>query len=406
MKLSSRKHRLLSLALPLVPAFFVMEHVGPEGFPEAQGCSGAGAGGAVAPAQTATIHRLTGAGEVEVATDGFFLIDSYSFTGYDPGNITVTVTTLEGAEVLGAVKVLTTSGGQSLYSWSANEPLEVGSKLRASVAPTFSAFGAPDQAILAVVAVPAELASGGVNVENWLDFGHGVGPSTTCFASGGSCTGPHQISLPGAEQMLHAANYGWSPAAAVTGFVAWEVTVERASVAAPEMALAAPGASLFMGGPNAHLYLGALPFPLGTERYCVKYTVRDLRTDDSESAEFCSELGPSTETQRDYPLAQCDQPPSAELTKAWCELHPGSTLAQCVPFDPTAHPADPQDPMPREPSDDVTPRAEPSDDDRAAGSRTSSGCQMTTSASRHAGFGLFLAATVLGGWLRRRRGSR
>jgi hypothetical protein len=280
----------------------------------------------------------------------------------------------------------------------------VGSKLRATVAATFNAFGAPDQAILAVVGAPAELATGALNVENWLDFGHGVGSSTTCMAYGGGCNGPQPISVPTAEQMLHAANYGWSPAPGATGFVAWEVTVERASMAPPEMGLVSPGPSLFMGGPSAHLYLGTLPFPLATESYCVKYTVRDLRTDDSESTDFCSDLGASTETQRDYPLAQCNQPPSAELTQAWCELHPGSTFAQCVP--PTARPTDPQDPMPREPRDDVISQAEPSDDDMAMGSRTSSGCQMTASASRHTSFGLFVAATALGGLLRRRRALR
>lgn len=400
------RYRAFSLTLSLVPAFFVLEHVGSEGFPEAQGCSGGpNTGAGVAPPQTATIRRQPGSANVEVATDAFFLIDSYSFAPPDPSNIDVAVTTLEGVVVAGTVKVLQPSNGQPFYSWSASEPLAVGTQLEATVAPTFSGFGAPDQAVLEVVGAPSELAVGILNADKWLDYGHGVGPTVTCKGLEAPCASPRELSLPGAEQMLHAASYSWSPAAAIRAFVAWEITLERAGATAADTGLTAPSASVFFGDRDERLQLGTLPYPLGTSKYCAKYTVRDLRTDSSESGELCSPVGTSSETLRDYPLAECSHPPSAELTEAWCKLHPGSTFAECVPFDPTAKPIE-NDPMPQDPPNEPDPQAEPSDDAMAASSGTSSGCQLSASASRPSGLALLLAATALSAALRRRRAAR
>lgn len=394
------RFRALSLTLSLVPAFFFMEHVGPEGFPEAQGCSGSGAG--VAPPQTATIRRQPGSLNVEVATDGFFLIDSYTFTSRVPGNIEVTVTTLEGAAVLGTVEVLTMSSGQDFYSWSANEPLEVGTKLKATVTSTFNAYGPPDQAVLEVVGLPAQLAPGTLSVENWLDYRHGVGAHVSCETAGGGCANPQTISVPSAEQMLHAASYGWSPAFDVHGFVAWEIALERTTPVEAEDYLASPSPVAFFGVEERLLFESPLPFPKHSQDYCVVFKLRDLRTGDEQQSKLCSEPGKSTGTQRDYALDLCTSPPTPGLTEAWCLSHLGSSVPACAPFDPTVKL---DDPMPQEPVDPgFVPNMPNLGDD--TGSRTSNGCQTSPGVPNGASFGVLAMAGVLGGLVRRRRAAR
>lgn len=392
------RHRAVSLTLSLVPAFFVMEHVGPEGFPEAQGCSGSGAG--VAPPQTATIRRQPGSANVEVASDAFFLIDSYTFTPLEPGSIEVIVTTLEGAEVPGAVQVLSPKSGQGFYSWSADAPLAVGTKLKATVTPTFGAAGVPDQALLEVVGAPTELAPGTLKVETWIDFRHGVGSLVTCGMSDSSCSFGRAISVPGAEQSLHAAKYAWSPASTVTGFVAWEVSVERALPVEAGDYLQSPQTVPFFGAAE-HARIGTLPFPEQSQEYCAVFKVRDLRSDEEEQSKLCAEPGKSSDIERDYALDQCTSPPTPGLTEAWCLSHLGSNLQECAPYDPSVKTVDP---MPQQPDDpQVDDHPDLGDD---TGARTSNGCQTSPGAASGASFGLLAVAAVLGGFLRRRRAAR
>src|SRR5688572_14457087 len=94
---ASAKYRVLSLAALLVPAFYVAGHVGPGGFPEAEGCGGSGARVASVAIRRAEPDALS----VEVATDAFFVLDVYSFGS--PVDITVEVSTEAGEPVSGEI---------------------------------------------------------------------------------------------------------------------------------------------------------------------------------------------------------------------------------------------------------------------------------------------------------------
>jgi hypothetical protein len=396
------KYRSLSLALGLVPAFFVMEHVGPEGFPEAQGCSGsANSGAGVAPPASVSIHRKDSSSPtVAVATDAFFLIDRFTFVSGNPSDLTVSVTTMTGEEVAGAVKILVSQTGTSQYSWSANEPLAIGTKLKATVEGA-SSFES-DQATLEVVGAPAELDAGTLTADAWLDYAHGIGAVVICMTAARGCAEPGGLAVPSREVMLHAATYGWTPAEPIHGFVAWEISLSRTTEVEAEDELFTPIPLFFSGPPPAHAVIGTLPFPKHAQEYCATYTVRDLRTGDEKSGKLCADPEPSTETLRDYALDRCSAPPSEELTEVWCQSHLGSTVRECLPFDPTVKPVDPR------PADapDGDPPMDLDDDGNASTSRTSSGCQMSSGASRGASLGLVVAATALGGLLRRRRAAR
>lgn len=392
MKLSLAGYRVLSLALPLVPAFFVMEHVGPEGFPEAQGCSG---GANVAPPQRLTIHSGESAEPVPVATDSFFLMDHQFFAAVDPSNISVVVTTLEGDVVEGSVRIVGSQVGLPRFSWSASTPVPLGTKLKASVHAV--GFPASDEAMLEVVGPPAELSAGQLSVASWFELGHGVGPDVSC-----ETTTPvycsYSLILPGAEEVLHAARYTWTPPADINGFVAWHVSVDRSVEATSELTQPVPAS--YTGPSASALELGQLAFPMGSQQYCAKVTVTDLRTEDSVTTELCGQPGDSTGLERDYPLDLCSKPPSAALTEAWCKSHPSSTLAECKPLE-----TDDDGFVPGS----VGPGNPPADAD-ASRSRSSSGCTMSPGASgvasRASCFGLFVAVTALFGALRRRRSAR
>jgi hypothetical protein len=256
--------------------------------------------------------------------------------------------------------------------------------------------------VLEVVSAPAKLEAGEPSIGEWVDYGHGVGPLVTCQTVRGACSGPGTAQVPSAEQLLRGAYYSWDPAEPVRGFVAWEIEVERKTAPAAEEALETPGPTLFLGAPSARQYLGLLPFAGTTKDYCATVTVRDLRSDEQVTTELCAEPGKSAETVRDYGLSQCDSPPSEALTEAWCTSHPGSSVAECAPYDPTVKP---RDPMPDEPEPDLGDGITAADDD-GAGSRTSSSCQLSPGASRHASFAAFVAAVAVGGLLRRRRALR
>jgi hypothetical protein len=396
--------RNASLLSFLIPAFFVMEHVGPEGFPEAQGCSGRGpdTGSGAAPSPSAVIHRSDPAAtNIEVGSDGFFLVDIYSFT--NPLQFTLDVTTPDGAVVTGKQQLIETSAGQSLYAWSADEPLALGTKLRVLL--RASPYDIQDEATLDVVAAPAKLEPGEPSISEWVNYGHGVGAEVTCNTFGAACSLPGTAQVPSAEQVLHGAYYSWAASTPVRGFVAWEIEVERKTPPPAEEPLETPAPTLFLGSPSERLYLGLLPFASTTRDYCATIKVRDLRSDAQVTTELCSEPGTAKETVRDYNLSQCASPPSEALTEAWCKSHPGSSVRACAPYDPTVMPIDPMpiDPMPIDP---MPMEPENPGDTKSSGSRTSSGCQMARGMAQHAPFAAFVAALALGALVRRRRAQR
>src|SRR5689334_2973206 len=114
------------------PRVLLSRALGAEGLPTAEGCSGAGA-----VHRSVWVRRDSLATHYSVATDGFFVLEARGITPPDSPdlhlmNARVSVTTLEGAVVVG--RVFSVEGKQQRYwAWQADAPLEVGTKLRVAV---------------------------------------------------------------------------------------------------------------------------------------------------------------------------------------------------------------------------------------------------------------------------------
>ena len=160
------------LTLGLVPAFYILQHGGVDGFPVAEGCSGAGP---YAPAPAANVLQADEAVPVSVSTEGLFITQVFGpQVTASNSTLTVEVTTLNGDAVAGATKVLKAGDQNAMVGWKANAPLEVGTKLTAKVSVTDPA-GTGDEVTLEVAGAPTALSASGLSFGMWMDIGHGVG---------------------------------------------------------------------------------------------------------------------------------------------------------------------------------------------------------------------------------------
>jgi hypothetical protein len=368
--LESGRFRGVMLALALVPSFFFMEHVGPAGFPTAQGCSGSGAtgigggsSGATAPQPRVTIERDLSAEKPAVATDGFFLLRLEQVS--DDKDISVVVTDEADVPIAGSVKTwrLGLTDGKvygptdevglqrvdTYRGWEAEQPLKVGSKIKAKVG-LKSSGATMDSLELEVVGEPTALtAAQGLAFNEWLTFGHGVGNQVTCQAPGGAC-GPHEFMVPSTEESLAATRPTWAGPGKVNGTLLWsaklEVSADDQLFTSFPVALDDTGLRVLSAPPPQPIRLGMVVFPKDAKKLCATLVLHDLRSDKEVKAEHCEDsAGKSTSTVRDFALAVCTAPPSPALAQAWCELHPESKLPACTGI---MDPVDPVDPVPNE----------------------------------------------------------
>jgi hypothetical protein len=347
------------------------------------------------------VLRDVDATSVDVATDGFFVLDTngyYLGTYHETAN--VSVTTLEGVAVAGELK---TFKGEinSFLGWQASAPLAAGTKLKVvaelSGIPEYSVQPLPDQVELHVVGAPTPLTADGLALTSWFDFGHGVGDDVACTSNGSSCSSP-TLMVKGAEEMLHAVEPTWSGPKNANGFLLWEAHIEAAP--APEILGFSSTADLRRSEQDRSL--GQFAFPKDAAKYCLTLVVQDLRTGVEVKHEQCAEPGPSTKVVHGSALLACDRPPTPALAEAWCKGHPESQLPECTgkpPTDPM-----PTDPTPTDPMPNVAPQLG-DDVQNPNEAHTSSGCQIGFGSSGGSVAALFVSALALVG-LRRRRAAR
>lgn len=371
--------RRLAQGLCLIPGLFFLEHWGPDGLPSAQGCTGG------APPVQEEVHLWPDAAAVGLATDGFFLLATSGVS--EPASLVpklaVSVTTLDGVAVEG--KLLTLSGrDQDYLAWQADAPLAVGTELKIVVeGPNGTgAASAADEAILKVTGEPAELQVGALSFGNWVDYRHGIGEPVTCkslYRCGGD-----DLRVFAKERALPAVDALWGLENAVHGFTLWEVDVAASD---PTPGLPVPP-TLTVTQPNEPTSSSSLvPFSNEATTHCVTVSVKDLRSGAVESAERCTTReAPSRESgiSRDFPLGGCAEPPSTELTAAWCEAT--STPTSVCSTTPGEGVGSANGPPPT--NDAETP------------ARTSSGCQMVVvglgaASGTFGGFGSVLAVLSL-----------
>jgi len=433
--LKSGRYRGVLLALGLVPSFFFMSHVGPTGFPTAEGCSGGaasgiggGSSGATAPQPRVTIERDSSAEKPAVATDGFFLLRLQQV--FDDKDISVVVTDEAGMPIAGSVKTwrLGLTDGKvygpsdepglqqvnAYRGWEAEQPLKVGSKITAKVG-LKSAGLAMDSAELEVVGEPTALtAAKGLAFSEWLTLGHGVGDQVICSTSG-SC-GP--VMVPSSEESLLATRANWAGPEKVNGTVLWsaklEVSADDKLFTSFPVAADASGLVVLSSPPPQPIDMGLVEFPKDAKKFCATLVLHDLRDGTELKAEHCEDsAGKSTTTLHDFRLGDCTAPPSPALAQAWCELHPESKLSACTGImDPVDH-VDPVDPVPNDgvaggPSDAgdgaTKPPVKLPTNAAEDGEHTSSGCSVGLGHTTGGGLAFalgFVAAAVL--FARRRR---
>ena len=389
--------------LSLLPGFFFLEHVSVDGFPTALGLSGSGPGTPVAPPRGVRVMRDGSAPFVTVATDGFFLLETYGYSlSVLLPSTTVSVTTLDGQAVPGKLEVFTGTS-QPFLAWSADAPLSDGATLRAVV--TGGVAGAPvfpDQVELHVSGAPAELAGTALAFGDWVDFRHGVGDPVMCTS-----TPVSTLTIPSAEEQLVAAHTSYRAPQDVKSYVLWEVRVApdvRVTEPLPQFALVIHPSTL-------SLPLGLLVFPKDSAKHCATLVVKDLRTGESRESRECTTPGSTTELVRDFALEACSAPPSAALTRAWCELHPESTLQACTgkaPPQTEPIPTDPQEPMPTDPmprdpmTQEPLPTSQEADNAARAEPRTIRSCQLGVGGVDAGNVSLLLAALGFSAFRRRR----
>ncbi len=350
------------------------------------------------------IWRGANVAEVEVASDGFLVLDTLS---YDPKAAleatTVVVTDAEGEDVTGTLQVL--EGARQYLTWQATAPLGAGAKLKAVVTgalvPGKSAV--PDEVELVVAGEPSSPLPAALAFGSWLDFAHGVGNQVQCVQTTWEPCGSGISFLKEAEELLHAVELSWK-APAWPGYVLREVTVEQTAEQRGLRSL--PMRTLIDAASAPADELGTFVFPKETVRYCATLAIRDLRTGKTEKFEKCAEPERGASTLRDSDLANCREPPTPALTEAWCGLHPESELEACTKLgdnppveDEGDEPSVDEQEKPNE--DDVRSPPQPTSAADGVGNNSSQGCQMSPgSIGSSAGVALLLGAFAL---VRRRR---
>jgi hypothetical protein len=337
---------------------------------------------AVAPPSVQVKRDFTKSGPLDLATDGFFVLETWGFDASRLSMTTmVTVTAEDGAVVPGKLRVF--EGTQSYVGWEADSALSVGTKLTIVVeGATVEGFVvAPDRVEAIVSGEPAMLDAGSLAFSSWLDFRHGVGPYVDCAPADGPCSSSFQA--PTSEVSLPAASSAWSAAEPAIGFTLWEVKVEAE---APEAGVASGSTQLVFEPSAEPLSTGMLVFAKAATEFCARVSVKDLRSGTSVTARHCEERGAATETYRDFLLGGCTTLPSPELTEAWC-----AELGRALDPVCTGGPVD--DPMPNRPlPNDVA------TDSEATRTSTSTSCQMAVVGASAAG-GVFAGFGAMVGFL-------
>jgi hypothetical protein len=243
-----------------------------------------------------------------------------------------------GVEVPGDLGVLASEPRSTqdshLFGWVARQPLAVGARLTATLATEPATLGDPNVGgeFRLTVEGPATAPSAPVvKYEDWGTFYRGEGEmgSVQCMSSTGCEPRPLSLPLPPRviEQVI--AQVHWMPPEVVGG-VAWRVRVEpdapQAVVSSAEPALPDTGAVQELFGrvetPYRGVHIDDVIFPERGESYCVTVVLEDLRTGLEQRSPLCAAPGPfERKYGTDTALRGCDEPPTAELTRAWCELH-------------------------------------------------------------------------------------
>jgi hypothetical protein len=342
----------------LVPGMFAVDMLFPttEGLPvgvgDALGCSGGPNLPAVVDGWTALSPRLshTAAGNAvaeesfSVATDGFFAISGEGnplSLEQARAQLRVVVRDEDGLEVPGDISVLRSEPTRDshLFGWVARQPLALGARLTVTLATEPATPG--DRNVggefrLKVEGAATAPSAPVVKYEDWGTFYRGDGEvgSVQCMSSA-RCGPRPTLSLPPRVTEHVAAQVHWMPPEVVGG-VAWRVRVEpdaqQAVVSSAESTLDDTGAGQELFGKVETAYRGVhvddVIFQERADDYCVTVVLEDLRTGLEQRSELCAAPGPLQKYGTDTELAGCLEPPSAELTRAWCELSQ-STLPEC-----------------------------------------------------------------------------
>ncbi|HWO07915.1 MAG TPA: hypothetical protein VNN80_00505, partial [Polyangiaceae bacterium] len=216
-----------------------------------------------------------------------------------------------------------------LFGWAARQPLAVGSRFTATLATEPAAVGDTSvggQFALRVEGLSTVQAAPVATFHDWGRYWRGEpeGDSVQCALNQTSppCGPPRTVSLPTRVREEVAAIVVWAPPDIVGG-VAWNLRFEGAQVGAD------PGSDFFdrVEGFEPHADYGGdvglfVAFPEPAERYCATMVIEDLRTGLEQRSELCA--GPPLPLTAmfgsDTMLGSCAEPPTPELTQAWCEL--------------------------------------------------------------------------------------
>lgn len=305
----------------------------PSGMPEAEGCSGSSTG--VAPVVGVSSARLPFNAPLEVATDGFFVLEvgAYGLTSAEVAAALQVTATHDGQPLAGSLSLLSEPDFPVVVGWVADDPLAVGSTLSVTVL-----AGSEETSYeLSVVGEPTPLAASAASLDEWYQVAHGVGATIKCARKGfaGACSPSEAAvaSLPEAEEVRDATDVRWSMPS-THGFVAWRVRLELVEGEADAVG-SWQFPMNFYGRPHdpdisAELAFGRLMFPAESSDHCVKVVIEDVRTHDEVVSEpECLTRAAKPEVVVDTMLEVCLEPPNAALTARWCSLHPESTLPAC-----------------------------------------------------------------------------
>jgi hypothetical protein len=370
----------------------------PTGIPDALGCSGAPAmlppaldAGTPLPSwrelYLSVPTALESGAPLRVATDGFFQLGARTrglSADQTLAQLRVRVLDAAGAEHEGDLQLLLeTSDGFHLFGWTARAPFALGDRLSVVLSADPSTSGAADVGgtfALSVVEPPPQLSAPELVLGRWTRFYQGVGEDVLTCRSLYPCGGNPSFSVPGRLVERMAVELSWVPPAHASP-VAWQLHWQAdQSSTGPETAW------MYWGhGEHAPKLIGSVVLPDINEQHCVSLLIEDVRSGETRRSEVCAEPGPLEGFWSDTLLRQCPEPPSAELTRAWCNLRGGvSDEPRCA------------DVLTQEsaPGSDVVASPDP-------GPRESSGCQLGGAGSAHTLAGTLLGSVAL--WLARRR---
>jgi len=288
--------------------------------------------------------------------------------------------------------------GQYLLGWAANDPLEVGAKLTASLRATSAVSGDPSnvggQFPLVVVGVPTALPEPSFAFPTWFDFFAGEGAPVSCQSSAAAagCAATPSVQVPGRAVKQTGAELLWQVVPSASG-VAWAVRIEASPSQSTDVDVRQGVNEYLANDAEPSVALGKVIFPTPADQYCVTLVLEDLRTQQETRAENCVKPQPPAHAETDSKLGLCDQPPTEALTEAWCRLKPatlGSSLCESLPGDGASGSAG----APAE-SGGSAPLGGSNASNAPPRSRTSKGCQLGAAKGSPTSIALLLALALL-----------